>query len=123
MKLSSGIISITILDGLFYQEHLSQEGESRHWHRLRLNTDLNTWPPGIQPKRVLSASLILDYFQFLPIISNIAMSVLAQTTPWGSVIISLAEFLVGEWLGQKDSYRQTTLLKVCTSFPPTRGVE
>lgn len=57
------------------------------------NTDLNTWPSGSQPKYVLSASLTLDYFQFLTIISNIAMNVLAQTTLWGSMIISLAEFL------------------------------
>lgn len=123
MELSSGLISITILDGLLYQKHLLHEGDSRLWPRFQLNTDLHTCPPGVQPKCVLSASLTLDDFQFLPIISNIAMNVLAQTTPWGSVIISLAEFLVGEWLGQKDSYCQTTLLKVCTSFPPTRGVE
>ena len=73
---------------------------------------------------MLSASLTLDYSQFLTIISNIAVNVLAQTTLWGSMIISLAEFLEVEWLSGKDPYCQLpTPQKVCTSFSPIRGVE
>lgn len=36
---------------------------------------------------------LFTWLLFLTIISNIAMNVLAQTTLWGSMIISLAEFL------------------------------
>lgn len=57
-----------------------------------LNTDLSTWPSGIQWKCVLNVSLTLGYFQFLAIISNIAMSILAQHSE-GPVTIALAEFL------------------------------
>lgn len=38
------------------------------------------------------------------------------------MIISLADFLEVEWLGQKDPYCQSTLQKVCTRLPPIRGV-
>lgn len=55
---------------------------------------------------MLSASLTLDHSQLLTIVSNIAVNVLRQTTLWGSMIISLAEFLEVEWLSGKDPYCQ-----------------
>lgn len=86
------VISDNILDVLLKQRRSFCEGHVRCWPGLQLNEQDWSWPFGIQPKCVLSASLTLYYFQFLTIVSNIAINVLAQTTLWGSIIIPLAEF-------------------------------
>lgn len=122
MKLSSKITSDKILHVLLYQGRLLREGDLGHSPRLLPSTDLNIWPSGIQPKCILSASLTLDYFQFLTIISNIAMNVLAQTTLWGSMIISLAEFLEVElWVRRIPIAKLPSRKSVPASLPQRSG--